>query len=103
MNGFAVSALVLSSLSFVGSFYSYVVRSVAIGNPLHMWFHVLFPSGPVLIGLALVMGVTGLVTCRRHPSYRGKGIAVAALVLAGLALLHLVCLVVLARVASGYA
>jgi len=102
LNGFAVCALVLSTLAFIGTFYVYLARGVALSHPIHLWFQMLFPSGPVLLMLSLTSSITGLITCKRYPPYTGKHIALVALVLSVLAMIHWLGWVLLAQWASGF-
>ena len=88
LNGFAVCSLILAIMTFVGLFYTYIAIAREGSDPYHLWFLLLFPSGPMLVLLSLALGVIGYLTCRRHPEYAGKRVAIASLIIGTLALIH---------------
>ena len=88
INGFAVCSLILAIMAFVGVFYTYIAHAGDQSGRLHLWFLILFPSGPTLMVVSLALGLIGYLTCRRHPEYAGKRIAVVSLIIGALALSH---------------
>ncbi len=90
-DGFCVSGFVLSALSFVGSFYSYIasnVRHDAEHAAIHWWYRLLFPGSPILMALGVALSIVGLAAVRREPGRRGAALAMLGLLVGAAALLH---------------
>ncbi|MHC4780936.1 MAG: hypothetical protein ACYTFG_20380 [Planctomycetota bacterium] len=88
LNGYCVSGFCLSTLAFIGSFSAYA-KQLPFLEPRHLYWFDAFRSGAlILFVLGMVFSLIGIVECRKHEQFGGRGLGITGAILGLAAAVH---------------